>query len=81
MLIARSNCDRRIAHFATVSTDLPTFHEIKAEDLPPLVKKKSGRFLCSKNIALFDLPESTEITKLVLNNNTSICLYFICYNQ
>ena len=66
--------------------DLPTFYEIKAEDLPPFGPKKSGRFLCSKNIAIFDLPvtqnepifsdltspNSTEITKLVLNNNTSI---------
>ena len=28
-------------------------------------------------------PNSTEITKLVLNNNVSICLcrYVICYNQ
>ena len=74
--------------------DLPTFYEIKAEDLPPF-GKKSGRFLCSKNIAIFDLqvtqnepifsiltsPNSTEITKLVLDNNTSICLYVICYNK
>ena len=45
--------------------------------------------MCSKNIPIFDLPvtpnelfffsvltspNSTEITKLVLNNNTSICL-------
>ena len=34
---------------------LPTFTEIKAEDLPPFGKKR-GRFLCSTNIAIFDLP-------------------------
>ena len=67
--------------------DLPTFYEIKAEVLPPFGKTR-GRFLCSENIVIFDLPvaqnelifsvltspNSTEITKLVLNNNTSICL-------
>ena len=36
-------------------TDLPTFYEIKAEDLLPIAKK-SGRFLCSENIAIFYLP-------------------------
>ena len=64
------------------NADLPTFYEITAEDLPPF-GKKSGRFLCSKKyIAIFDLPatqnepifsvlispNSTEITKMVLNN-------------
>ena len=66
--------------------DLPTFDEIKAEDLPPLAKKR-GRIVCSEKIAIFVLPvtqnepifsistspNSTEITKLLLNNNTSIC--------
>ena len=70
---------------------LPTFYEIKAEHLPPFGKKKRGRFLYLKNIALrwvfylpvtqnepifsvLTSPNSTEITKLVLNINTSICL-------
>ena len=64
--------------------DLPTFYEIKAEDLPPLCTNP-GRFLGSENIAIFYLPvtqndpifsvstspNTTEITKLVLDNNTS----------
>ena len=72
------------------SIDLPTCYEIKAEDLPPFGKRR-GRFLCSENIAIFELPmtqnepfsvstspNSTEITKLVLNNNTFICLSMLC---
>ena len=67
---------------------LPTFDEIMAEDLPPFGKKR-GRFLCSENIAIFYLPVTqnepiffistspnrTEITKLALNNNNSICIF------
>ena len=59
--------------------DLPTFYEKNkkhfgkknAEDFN--VRKIQRYFLTS--------PDSTEITKLVLNNNTSICLYVICYDQ
>ena len=39
--------------------DLPTFYEIKAEDLPPF-GKKSGRFFCSENIAIFLSAGDTE---------------------
>ena len=35
-------------------TDLPTFYEIKAEG------KKSGRFFCSENIAIFLSAGDTE---------------------
>ena len=61
----------------------------KGKRSSPFWQKKLGRFVCSENIiAIFDLPvtqnepifplwhhqSSTEITKLVLNNNTSLCL-------
>ena len=66
-------------------TDLPTFYEIKAEDLPPF-GKITRKILCWENVVIFYLPvtqnepifsistspNSTEITKLVLNSNTSI---------
>ena len=62
-----------------LNTDLPTFYEIKAEDLPPFGKKMT------QNEPIFSVltsPNSTEITKLVLNNNTSIMsIYVICYDQ
>ena len=78
-------------------SDLPTFDEIKAEDLPPF-GKKCGRFSCSENIAMFYLPvthnehifsvltsaNSTEIAKRVLNNvqhSYTISMYVICYDQ
>ena len=62
----------------------PTFCEI---NLSPFGKKKAEDFYARKNIAIFDLPvtqnepifsiltspNSTEITKLVLNDNTSKC--------
>ena len=72
-------------------TDLPTFYEMMAEDLPSF-GKKTRKILCSENIAIYiylpvtqnDLffsvstsPNSTEITKLVLNNNTSISLLYV----
>ena len=41
--------------FCFTCSDLPTFYEIKAEDLPPFGKQR-GRFLFSENIGLFDLP-------------------------
>ena len=70
--------------------DLPTFYEIKAEDLPPF-GRKTGRFFARKIWRFFYLPvtqneqifsvsttpNSTEITKLILNNNTSICLCIV----
>ena len=72
--------------FCFTCSDLPTCYEIKAEDLPPFGKQR-GRFLFLENIGLFYLPvthnepifsvltspNSKDITKLVLNNNTSIC--------
>ena len=67
--------------------DLPTFYETKAEDLPPFGKKTRKIFLLGKysdilsagdtERAYFSVltpPNSTETTKLVLNNNISICL-------
>ena len=66
-------------------SDLPTFYEIKAEDLHPFGKNRK-RFFWLENIAIFlsqnepifsvsTLPNSTEITKLILNNNTSMSMY------
>ena len=68
-------------------SDLPTFYEIKAEDLPPFGKKPQKIFMLGKfndilsdgdtEIAYFSVltsPNSTKITKPVLNNNTFICL-------
>ena len=59
-----------------IISDLPTFFEIKAEDLPPFGKKRA-RFLCSENIAIFDLPVTQNkpifrfyITKPHRNNET-----------
>ena len=73
------------------NTDLPTFYEIKAEDLPPFGKRRAI-FLWSENIAIFEQPmtqnepfsvstspNSTEITKLVLNNNPSTVYVYVCY--
>ena len=71
--------------------DLPTFFEIKAEDLPPFGKKTRKIFLLGKYSDIFYLPvtqnepifsrltspNSTEITKPILNNNTSICLCIV----
>ena len=67
--------------------DLPTFYEINAEDLVPFGKKSRKIFMLRKftdilstgdRISLFfsvlTSPNRTEITKMVLNNNTSICL-------
>ena len=51
---------------------LPTFYEIKAEDLPPF-GKKCGRFFGSENITIFHLPMTQNEPFLVRNNNTSTC--------
>ena len=78
--------------FCFTCSDLPTFYEIKAEDLPPFGKKRKRRFSCLENIGLFYLPvtqnepifsvltspNSTDIAKLVVNNNTLISVY-VCY--
>ena len=41
--------------FSMPRSDLPTFYEIKAEDLPP-IGKKPWRVLCSENITILYLP-------------------------
>ena len=70
-------------------TDLPTFYEIKAEDLPTFCTQKLGA-RPRKYIAIFYLPvmhnepiisistslNRTEILKLVLNNNHSRCIMY-----
>ena len=67
--------------------DLPTFDEIKAEDR----QKTAEHFFARKMLRYFYLPvtqnepifsiltspNSTEIPKLILNNNTSICLCIV----
>ena len=40
-------------------TDLPTFYEIKAEDLPPF-GKKTRKIFCSENIEIFLSAGDTE---------------------
>ena len=47
-------CSELNSHLHSTA-DLPTFYEIKAEDLPTFGKKR-GRFLCSENIAIFYPP-------------------------
>ena len=69
--------------------DLPTVYKIKAEDLPLFGKKTWKIFMLGKfsdilsagdtEWAYFSVstsPNSTEITKLVLNNNTFISILF-----
>ena len=76
--------------------DLPTFYQIKAEDLTPL-DKKCGRFVCSQNIVIFYLPVTHKYNDPIFrfqhhrNNETGtkyeittllyIIMYFICYEQ
>ena len=68
-------------------------HETDSLLVGLLLAKKCGRFLCSENIAILYLPMTrngrilsvspnrTEITKLVLNINTSTCLCTVFQNK
>ena len=51
--LSQQSVNERCMGYATWA-DIPTFEEIKPEDLPPF-GKKHGRFLCSENIAIFYL--------------------------
>ena len=76
------------------TADLPTFYGKKRKMFLLLAKKTRKIFMLGKfsdilpagdtelaNFSVSTSPNSTEIMKLVLNNNTFIYIYFICCDQ